>query len=117
MAALQSFPGIKKALGIDINPGHIAHAQAAAQTVSGNCDTEIWQEDFFNADRSRIIDCLPEPLLVIGNIPWATNSALKSLDGSNSPEMVNFQNRRVIDAITGKSNFEISEWMLLKVLD
>jgi SAM-dependent methyltransferase len=115
-AALQAFPGIKKAVGIDINPEHIARAQTAVQAVSGNCDAEIRQEDFFNADWSRVVDSLPEPLLVIGNPPWVTNATLSILDGSNSPEKVNFQNHRGIDAITGKSNFDISEWMLLKAL-
>ena len=117
VAALQAFPGIKKALGMDINSEHITRARAAAQAVSGNCDTEIRQEDFFNADWGRVVDSLPEPLLVIGNPPWVTNAALGFMDGSNSPQKVNFQNRRGIDAITGKSNFDISEWMLLKALD
>ena len=117
VAALQAFPEIKKAVGIDINPEHTAHARAAAQVVSGNCDTEIRQEDFFNADWNRLVDSLPQPLLVIGNPPWVTKAALGFLDGSNSPEKTNFQNRRGIDAITGKSNFDISEWMLLKALD
>lgn len=117
VAALQAFPGIKKAMGMDINPQHIVRARAASQAVSGNCDTEIRQEDFFNGDWGCVVDSLPEPLLVIGNPPWVTNTALGSLDGSNSPQKTNFQNRRGIDAITGKSNFDISEWMLLKALD
>ncbi len=117
VAALQIFPGIKKAMGVDINPEHTARAQTAIQAVSGNCGAEIRQEDFFNVDWNRVVDSLPEPLLVIGNPPWVTNAALGYLDGSNSPEKINFQNRRGIDAITGKSNFDISEWMLLKSLD
>ena len=117
VAALQAFPGIKKAVGIDINPEHTAHARTASQTVSDYCDTEIRQEDFFYADWNRLVGSLPQPLLVIGNPPWVTNSALSSVDGSNSPEKVNFQNHRGIHAITGKSNFDISEWMLLKALD
>ena len=117
VAALHAFPGIQKAAGMDINPEHIARAQAAARAASGNCDVEIRQEDFFKADWSRVVDSLPQPLLVIGNPPWITNAALGFLDGSNSPEKTNFQNHRGIDAITGKSNFDISEWMLLKSLD
>ena len=117
VAALHAFPGIQKAAGMDINPEHIARAQAAARAASGNCDVEIRQEDFFKADWSRVVDSLPQPLLVIGNPPWITNAALGFLDGSNSPEKTNFQNHRGIDAITGKSNFDISEWMLLRALD
>lgn len=117
VAALHAFPGIKKAVGMDINPEYIARARAAARAVSGNCDIEIRQEDFFNADWSRVVDSLSQPLLVIGNPPWITNAALGLLDGSNSPQKINFQNHRGIDAITGKGNFDISEWMLLKALD
>ena len=117
VTALQAFPEIKKAMGIDINPEHTAHARAAVQAISCKCVIEIRQEDFFNADWNCLVDSLPPPLLVIGNPPWVTNSTLRSLDGSNSPEKSNFQNHRGIDAITGKSNFDISEWMLLKAFD
>ena len=117
VTALQAFPEIKKAVGMDINPEHTAHAQAAVRAISCKCVIEIRQEDFFNADWNCLVDSLPQPLLVIGNPPWVTNSALGSLDGSNYPEKANFQNHRGIEAITGKSNFDISEWMLLKALD
>ncbi len=117
VAALRVFQGIKKVVGIDINSEYTAQARAAVQAVSGGCVAEIRQEDFFNADWSRIVDSMPQPLLVIGNPPWVTNSTLGYIDGSNSPEKVNFQSRRGIEAITGKSNFDISEWMLLKTLD
>ncbi len=117
VAALRAFPEIKNAVGMDINPGHIDRAQAAMQAVAGNCAVEIRRENFFSADWGRVIDSLPEPLLVIGNPPWVTNSALGCLGASNAPEKANFQNYRGIDAITGKSNFDVSEWMILKTLD
>ena len=117
VATLRTFPEIKNAIGMDINAEHIGRAQAAAQAVAGDCVIDIRQENFFNADWSSVIDSLPEPLLVIGNPPWVTNATLGFLDGFNSPEKTNFQKHRGIDAITGKSNFDISEWMLLKTLD
>ena len=39
------------------------------------------------------------------------------LGSQNLPQKSNFQNRKGFDAITGKANFDISEWMLLKHLD
>ncbi len=116
-AALQVFPEIQKSAGMDINPEHIDRARAAAQAVAGNRAVEIRLGNFFDADWSQVIDSLPEPLLVIGNPPWVTNAALGVLGTSNAPEKANFQNHRGIDAITGKSNFDISEWMILKALD
>ncbi len=116
-AALQAFPTVNEAVGIDINPHHVAQAQAVLQTVPGNCKLDIRREDFFNVDWDPLLDNLPEPLLIIGNPPWITNATLSSLGSANLPEKRNVQKRRGIDAITGKSNFDISEWMLLQALD
>lgn len=57
---------------------------------------------------------MPEPILIIGNPPWVTNAGLASLGSTNLPRKSNFQNLRGIEALTGKSNFDISEWMLLQ---
>jgi hypothetical protein len=46
-----------------------------------------------------------------------TNAELSALGSTNLPTKANFQNRNGLDAITGKSNFDISEWMLVKLLD
>ena len=117
VAALHAFPTVGKAIGIDINPHHVAQARAVLQTVPGDGKLDIRQEDFFDVDWNPLLDSLPEPLLIIGNPPWITNAALSSLGSANLPEKINFQKRRGIDAITGKSNFDISEWMLLQTLD
>ena len=116
-AALRTFPTIRNAVGIDVNSDYIALARSDLQSVDDGTALDIRQEDFFAVDWNRLLDCLPEPLLVLGNPPWVTNSVLSSLDSANLPEKSNFQRRRGIDAITGKSNFDISEWMLLQALD
>ncbi len=71
---------------------------------------------FFEADWTARIAGLPEPVLFIGNPPWVTSAELGSLASQNLPEKANFQGRRGLDALTGKSNFDISEWMLMKLL-
>src|SRR4030095_7712019 len=73
--------------------------------------------DFFTTDWKKQIDILPSPILVIGNPPWVTNSRLGLLGSTNLPQKSNFQKHSGLLAITGKSNFDISEWMLLKMLD
>ena len=55
---------------------------------------------------------LADPLLVIGNPPWVTNSVLGVLNSGNLPDKSNVDNLRGIEAMMGKSNFDISEWML-----
>src|SRR5690606_10791183 len=72
--------------------------------------------DFFATNWSSIIQGLPQPVLVIGNPPWVTNSTLSSLGSNNIPRRANFQGYRGNDALTGKSNFDIAEWMLLKLI-
>ena len=62
-------------------------------------------ENFFEKDWTGTLSGLGEPILVIGNPPWVTNSAMGLLGGSNLPSKSNFQRLRGLDAITGKSNF------------
>jgi hypothetical protein len=55
-------------------------------------------------------------LLILGNFPWVTNSKQGTMASKNLPRKHNFQNHNGLDAITGKSNFDISEWMLIQVV-
>lgn len=56
-------------------------------------------------------------ILVLGNPPWVTNSILGRLDSDNLPEKSNFKRLSGMDAITGKGNFDISEYITLLLLD
>ena len=49
--------------------------------------------------------------------PWVTNSDLGQLGSSNLPKKTNFQGLRGFDARTGKSNFDIAEWMLIRLIE
>lgn len=55
-------------------------------------------------------------LLVIGNPPWVTNSQLGVLESNNLPIKTNFKGLRGIDALTGFSNFDIAEYIWIKLL-
>jgi hypothetical protein len=68
-------------------------------------------------DWPKVLCKLIEPILVVGNPPWVTNSALGVLGSANLPDKSNFQNHSGMEALTGKSNFDISEWMLIKLLE
>jgi len=116
-AALQAFPGVAQAVGVEINSTHIEAAQRQIQDFTPNRHVEILQESFFVADWRDILSRLPDPLLIIGNPPWVTNSQLGLIESDNLPRKSNFQNLSGIDALTGKSNFDISEWMLLRALE
>ncbi len=55
-------------------------------------------------------------LLVIGNPPWVTNSQLGALESDNLPEKRNLKGLKGIEALTGHSNFDIAEYIWIKLL-
>lgn len=55
--------------------------------------------------------------LVIGNPPWVTNSELSSINSQNLPQKNNFKKHKGFDAITGKGNFDIAEYISLLILN
>jgi len=56
------------------------------------------------------------PLLVVGNPPWVTNSELGVLESSNLPGKTNMKKLSGIEALTGSSNFDIAEYIWLKLV-
>jgi len=118
VAALEFFPDVHNIVGIDINSEHIKIACSAVNKLGPAAGSvHIMSQDFFALDWSNVLESLEDPLLVIGNPPWVTNAELGCIGGCNFPDKSNFQNHRGIDAITGKSNFDISEWMLNRSIE
>ena len=97
-------------LGFDINPDYVQTAAAAVSKANIRC------EDFFKKNWLNTLNNLQDPLLIVGNPPWVTNSELSSIDSTNLPSKSNSQRYNGLDALTGKSNFDISEWMLSHLL-
>jgi len=116
-AALDRFKEIKKAVGADINPGYIKHAESLLGQRQDASKVCLVEADFFQTDWAKIIAELPKPILVLGNLPWVTNAHLGTLGSQNVPRKSNFQNHNGLDAITGKANFDISEWMLMRIFE
>lgn len=115
-AAAECFPEVKSIVGIDINRDHLAAAEAAIGKTDG-CRIALRQGDFFKIDWKTVVASAEGPWLILGNPPWVTSSDLGAIESDNLPKKSNFQGRRGIEAVTGKSNFDISEWMLLRYLD
>jgi hypothetical protein len=110
-AAVAAFP-TATALGFDVCAEHVASAR---ELLANSATIEL--ADFFEVPWERVLDPLADPLLIIGNPPWVTNSTLGTLDASNLPRKTNFKRHAGLDAMTGKSNFDISEWMLIRLLE
>jgi hypothetical protein len=114
-AALDSFKSANKIFGIEINPDYLEEIKAKQKFIHDK-RIEIKYGDFYQFNWSSLIDESNNKILVIGNLPWVTNSQQGSIDGDNLPKKSNFQNYSGLDAITGKSNFDISEWMLIQMV-
>jgi len=115
-ASIDTFESEVKYFGFDVNPQHVRAARALLASKNGVV-CEIWREDFFEKDWKSFFGLLPDNVLVIGNPPWVTNSALGCLGSENLPEKNNFQRHLGFAAKTGKANFDISEWLLIRLLE
>lgn len=118
LAACKVFPEVQNILGLDINNDYLNELKSALREEP-QCEdrVKLQQADFFNVSWDQVVHDLPDPLFIVGNPPWVTNSTLSALGSKNLPEKINSQALTGIDAITGKGNFDISEWMLLRYLE
>jgi len=115
VAAAESFPR-SRMLGWDINQTYVAEARAALKRAGASRRSSVVCQNFFTHDWEAESEALQGKLLVLGNPPWVTNSAVSAINGSNLPTKENFLGLRGIAARTGKSNFDISEWMLIRLV-
>ena len=97
--------------GVDVNRAHVARARASLGERA-----HIRQGDFFHTDWERYLRGKKAPFLFVGNPPWVTNAALGAQGGKNLPEKINLKRANRLDALTGASNFDVSEWMILRLL-
>lgn len=100
--------------GFDISPNYIEQAQDKFRDEE---NVSVFEANFFETDWKELFKTFEKPILILGNPPWVTNSQLGVLESKNSPEKKNFQNFSGFDALTGKSNFDISEWMLIRLFE
>lgn len=114
IAAIDTFSQAKAIYGFDINSQYVAELRKAIHDRNGHsCHIEC--KNFFQVDWAEFLNHLGKNLLVIGNPPWVTNSALGVLGSKNLPKKTNFNGHNGFAAKTGKANFDISEWMLIKL--
>jgi hypothetical protein len=114
-ASANHFPNAKKIIGIEVNENYLSNLRKRNSTFASSERITLQQGNFFDFDWKEMLNNIEGTVLVIGNFPWVTNSQQGMIGGANLPEKLNFQNRNGFDAMTGKSNFDISEWMLIRV--
>lgn len=114
LAASDVFQGVSSYLGFEKNQEYLTKLKQ--EILKEGKKIDIKNVDFFEHDWAAELKTLNEPILVLGNFPWVTNSGQGAIGGANLPLKSNFLKQGGFDAISGKSNFDISEWMLLEVL-
>ncbi len=124
LATLLNFPGIKNIFGIEIYKPYVWETKFAIinfflEYPEINKPTiSIVHSNVFDFDFNKIANRFPEKeILIIGNPPWVTNSKLGSLNSTNLPKKTNFKNHSGLDAMTGKGNFDIAEFITLSLLE
>jgi hypothetical protein len=115
-AAAESFKSVNKIIGVEINPTYLQEF-SSKNKIANDIRIDVRYADFYQFDWSSLISNIQGDILVLGNFPWVTNSQQGYIGGVNLPNKINFQKHSGLDAITGKSNFDISEWMLIQVVE
>ncbi len=117
VAALDRFPRLRLALGRDINSHYVTAARRTVAGTTSSAERQIRVGDFFQTNWPALVAKSAEPLLILGNPPWVTNSALGVLGSGNLPPKQNLPGRSGLEGLTGKSNFDVSEWMIYRLLE
>lgn len=115
-AAAEVFGKSPTYCGFDVNAEYVRAASASLARMEPQAAT-VQQRDFYTINWREFLHKQSEPLLIIGNPPWITNAGMGVIGGSNLPEKTNFQGHSGFAAKTGKANFDISEWMLMRLLE
>ncbi len=125
LSALIKFQDIKEIHAIEINSQYTAELKlkilldALNTRLQRHPDIYIYNANFFEFDFTPIIEKskhMSWNVAVIGNPPWVTNSRQGKNNSLNVPFKSNIYGLKGIDAITGKSNFDISEFITLQLL-
>ncbi len=117
LEALSNFPSIQIGHAFDIDNEYVEILKKELEKKQIPTDYKVEMADFFTKKWEIELNNLPEPILIIGNPPWVTNSQLGQLQSKNLPTKYNFKRMKGLDALTGKSNFDISEWMMNQMID
>ena len=108
---------LSKLEGWEINPVYVKSANESLKYPNAGDYRVVREQDFFKIDWTNLKNNNEKQTLFIGNPPWVTNSELGRLLSKNIPEKYNFQDLTGLEAMTGKSNFDISEWILIQLLE
>ncbi len=124
ISALKIFPDLKKVFCIDLQPKYEWEFKLNIIKLRSErefqAEINFYRLNIFSSEFSNIFKKFEKytkkEFLVIGNPPWITNTELSKLNSSNLPEKSNFKGLKGLNALTGKSNFDIAEYIMINLL-
>ncbi|MCP5101905.1 MAG: N-6 DNA methylase [bacterium] len=124
ISALEHIKSIDKIYGIEIYKPYVWECKFniidfyLKNPNETRASVRLFHENVFDFDFTGLEEQLKgEEVLIVGNPPWVTNSILGGLNSQNLPVKSNLKAHSGLDAITGKGNFDISEYISLMMLD
>ena len=123
LAALRIFPQLQRVVGFEIYKPYVWETKFAILNFflenpkSSRPEIRLLHQDVFTVDFQKLgKDLVDSEVLILGNPPWVTNAELGTLLSANLPKKSNFKNINGLDAMTGKGNFDIGEYITLMLL-
>jgi hypothetical protein len=124
IATLEQFPKVKKIVGVEIYQPYVwetkfkilSHFLKNGQNPKPEIDI-IHGNAFEFSYEELAKETASLNTLIIENPPWVTNAELGSIDSKNLPTKSNFKNHGGFEALTGKGNFDIGEYITLLMLN
>lgn len=124
IASLRNFKNIKYVFGVEIYRPYVWETKFSiidfflSHPNSNKPEISIVHCNVFDFDFKVIAKKhSSNDILIIGNPPWVTNSKLGTLNSKNLPKKTNFKNHSGLDAMTGKGNFDIAEFITLTMIE
>lgn len=124
IASLRNFKSIRYVFGVEIYKPYIWETKfniidfLLENPKINRPEILISHCNVFDFDFKKIANQhTTKDILIIGNPPWVTNSMLGSLNSKNLPKKTNFKNHSGLDAMTGKGNFDIAEYISIMMIE
>lgn len=124
IAALKHFAGVNKIIGFEVYKPYLWEAKLKVMDfcIKNNRfyqmpEVRLLHGNFFKQNMKSLLSEVEKHILILGNPPWVTSSELSKVNSANLPLKSNLKKDQGLEALTGKSNFDISESMVLSLLE
>ncbi|TFG05220.1 MAG: hypothetical protein EU536_02620 [Promethearchaeota archaeon] len=124
ISSLHYFPSVRHIYCIELQEKYEWHFKlnllqyALEKTLSTKI--EFYRDNIFTHQLSsqfkEVLKHFKGQILIIGNPPWVTTAELSVLTSKNIPHKSNIKRDRGIEAMTGRGNFDIAEYIIIQMV-